>query len=250
MAGPGDHQGQDGAGQDDPDAEVGFCTPAALVGQPRAAIQEQAAPQPTPELLPESLSEPPPESSPESLSEPALEAAPFPTAFPQAEPAWPETLADEHPADTPPAAEAWPPSRQAAFAPAPAHSPAPVEEVAPYGRRGRARPRIEGETGLYAVYAMILLTVPTLGVSAALGLLAILGRAEPEDEAARSHFVYQRRTLFTGALAALLGVILIVVGLGVFVLFALAVWITARGAYGVLRLKADHAVPRPRSWLF
>ena len=41
-----------------------------------------------------------------------------------------------------------------------------------------------------------------------------------------------------------------IVNIGVVVLFAAAVWILARGAYGVLKLKSGQAVPNPRSWLF
>lgn len=226
MAGPGDHQGQDGAGHDDPDAEVGFCTPDSLAGRPRVAPEPFPAPfpEPVPEPVPAPVSAPEPE--PEFAFEPAPAAAPAP--------AWdaPEAVI---PVSAPFVAEA----------PAPAAEPSPV-----YGRR-RTRPEpIEGETGLYAVYVMILLAVPTFGASAALGLLSMLGRAGPEQIEARSHFIYQRRTLFAAAIAALTGVILIVVGLGVFVLFALAIWATARGAYGVLRLKSGQPVERPDSWLF
>ncbi|MDZ4362338.1 MAG: hypothetical protein U0943_03055, partial [Brevundimonas sp.] len=104
--------------------------------------------------------------------------------------------------------------------------------------------------GLYSVYALILFAVPTLGVSAAIGLLAVFGREGPSDPVARSHFVYQQRTLYAAAITALLGVILIVIGLGVFVLFVLAVWTLARGAWGVWRLKADRPIDNPRHWLF
>jgi len=104
--------------------------------------------------------------------------------------------------------------------------------------------------GLYAVYALILFAVPTLGVSAAIALFAVTGRAGPEDPFSRSHFIYQQRTLWTAAVAALLGAILIVINVGVFVLFTMALWIVARGAYGVWRLKAGQPIDKPRSWLF
>ena len=55
--------------------------------------------------------------------------------------------------------------------------------------------------GLYAVYALILFAVPTLGVSAIIALLAVTGRAGPEDPLAQSHFIYQQRTLWTAAVA-------------------------------------------------
>ncbi|MBN8528794.1 MAG: serine/threonine protein kinase [Caulobacterales bacterium] len=101
---------------------------------------------------------------------------------------------------------------------------------------------------LYANYALILFAVPTLGVSAVIGLLAVTGREAPADPVARSHFIYQQRTLWTGAVVALLGIILIVVNIGVFVLFALALWMLARGAAGVFRLKAGQPILHPRHW--
>ncbi|OYX59190.1 MAG: hypothetical protein B7Y86_01230 [Brevundimonas subvibrioides] len=104
--------------------------------------------------------------------------------------------------------------------------------------------------GIYAVYALILFAVPTLGVSALIALLAVTGRAGPQGEVAASHFVFQQRTLWAGAVVALLGGILIAVGLGVFVLFILAVWLILRGAGGVLKLKAGRPIERPRAWLF
>ncbi|RZJ79000.1 MAG: serine/threonine protein kinase [Brevundimonas sp.] len=103
---------------------------------------------------------------------------------------------------------------------------------------------------LYAVYALILFAVPTLGASAALALLAVTGREGPGDPVAGTHFIFQQRTLWTGAVVALLGLILIVINVGVFVLFVVALWLMARGVWGVLRLKAGQPIPNPRGWLF
>lgn len=226
MAGTGDQEGPKGPYADhDPDAEVGFCTPASLVGAARAPEPE---PEPEPEPAPPAAPLPEPDLfRPEPEPEPEPEPAPEPVL---------ESIARPEP-------DAWR-DRLAAAAPV-AAAPA----IAPSPSRRRRRNRVEGETGLYAVYAMILLTAPTFGASALLGLLAMLGRSGPDQDVARSHFLYQRRTLFTAVLIAVMGAILIVVGLGVFVLFAVAVWITVRGAYGVLRLKADQPIPNPRSWL-
>ena len=52
------------------------------------------------------------------------------------------------------------------------------------------------------------------------------------------------------AIAALVGLILIVVNLGVFVLFLLAVWTIARGAAGIWRLKNAQPISDPRTWFF
>lgn len=126
----------------------------------------------------------------------------------------------------------------------------PVAERKTFGRASAPPEPVEGAMWAYTIYAMILFAVPTLGVSAVIGILAVTGRSAPEHAVARSHYIYQQRTLWASAVAALLGLILIVVNLGVFVLFALAVWMLARGAVGVWRLKAGLSIADPQRWLF
>lgn len=120
----------------------------------------------------------------------------------------------------------------------------------------RRRPRGEaaaipgGGLGLYAVYALILFAVPTAGVSAIIGLLAVTGRSGPEDDLSASHFIYQRRTLWAAAVAAVAGVILLAApfALGVPILFGLALWMVLRGAWGVWALKSGREIRDPRGW--
>lgn len=199
----------------DPDDLVGFASPSALEGRVRSPAPDPAPP-----------AEPSPQPEPE-----LFDAAPGVT--PAAEP-----VADlgpsfgERPDDTPPAT---------LVAPTPAWARETPPEPAP--------PQEPVGLGLYAVYALILFAVPTLGVSALVGLLAVTGRALPEAPLARSHFLFQQRTLWAAGVAALLGAILIVINLGVFVLFLLAIWTLVRGAVGVLRLKAGRPIDNPLTWL-
>lgn len=131
---------------------------------------------------------------------------------------------------------------------APVATPAASAAATPFGRRDEPMPITEGALGLYAVYALILFAVPTFGASAMVGLLAVFRREPPDQEPARSHFIYQKRTLFAAGIAAAIGAVLILVNLGVFVLFAVVVWIVVRGAAGVFRLKAGQPIARPLSW--
>lgn len=200
----------------DDDHEVGFFSPQALAGRTR---EPEPAPEPEPEPEPDPEPEPEPEPDLFDAPEPEPEDRPEAESEPVA-PAWRERV------------------RQA------------DDAVAGDDRFGRRKASgVAGGTGLYATYALILLAVPTLGVSALLGLLSVLGREGPSDPVARSHFIYQQRTLYIAACVALLGAVLIIVGLGVFVLFVLALWMMVRGAAGVMRLKADKAISDPRKWL-
>ena len=104
--------------------------------------------------------------------------------------------------------------------------------------------------GLYAVYALILFAVPTLGVSAIIALLAVTGRAGPEDGLSRSHFIYQQRTLWAAVVAVAIGLIFFLVpfGFGPAIMFLAALWVVVRGAAGVWALKAGRPITAPRGW--
>ncbi|MFN3352822.1 MAG: DUF4870 family protein [Brevundimonas sp.] len=192
---------------DELDRQIGFASPDHLRGEKR--------PPPAPE--PEAAPAAPPEPEP-PLEAPRSESVPV--------------------APTPPPE----PSMIA--------SPEPVAAVAPAprGRLPRQREEVaDTPEGLRSVtlYALILFAVPTLGVSAILGILAVMGRDAPADPLAGSHFIFQKRTLWGAALAAVVGLILIIVNLGVFVLFLAAVWTLIRGAVGVLKLKAGRPIDNP-----
>ncbi|MBA4000019.1 hypothetical protein [Brevundimonas sp.] len=134
--------------------------------------------------------------------------------------------------------------------------PEPEPEPAPaFVSRAERRRALDEEpkdrlTWALTIYALILFAVPTLGFSAILGLLAVTGRTVNASPFLLSHYVYQQRTLWTAAIAALVGLILIVVNLGIFVLFLLAVWTIARGAAGIWRLKNARPISNPRTWFF
>lgn len=126
----------------------------------------------------------------------------------------------------------------------------PSPEFRSRERRREAPAALPGGANLYAIYALILFAVPTLGVSALVGLVAVTGRPGPEEAEARSHFIYQQRTLWTAAVVAVMGVILLAApfALGVPLLFALALWTVLRGAAGVWALKSARPIRNPRGW--
>ncbi len=141
-----------------------------------------------------------------------------------------------------------------------ASEPAPIEEgsiFAPsreFSTRQRGRDQgvaiPGGGLGLFAVYALILFAVPTVGVSAVIGLFAVTGRAGPEDDLSASHFIYQQRTLWAAGVVAIAGVILLAApfALGVPILFGLSLWVVLRGAWGVWALKSGREIADPRGW--
>lgn len=246
MAEPGDPHATDATRPDhDLDDAVGFASPASLAGRPReVAMQAEAElePQPEPPAEPEPLDAVEPEPfvvTPEPEPESRALPEPEPELVPQPEPES-EPIAVSPSRPTPTAAEP---------TPAWARETSPSATYAGFGARREQPAEVESANSLFTTYALILFAVPTLGVSALIALLAVTGRPAPTGDVAASHFVFQQRTLWAGAVVALAGAILIAVGLGVFVLFILAVWLILRGAAGVLKLKAGRAMPNPRGWL-
>ena len=105
-------------------------------------------------------------------------------------------------------------------------------------------------TSLYVGYALILFAVPTFGVAAAIGLLRMWRKAPPSDPLARSHFIFQQRTLMASVAAIVAGVVLILVNVGVFVLFVMALWSIVRGALGLKDLLEGRPIRHPLRFFY
>lgn len=226
MAEPGDPNAPD-----DHDDLIGFATPASLQGRARAP-EPGSGPAPGPEVQAGAEPEPPAGIERDTVADPAVASIS------------PEAEAEPEPA---------PPPETPAVAPAPVAAASIFEPSPEFSSRQRRRepPAIPGGgMGLYAVYALILFAVPTLGVSAIIGLLAVTGRPGPEEPLAQSHFIYQQRTLWTAAVAVVIGLIFFLVpfGLGPAIMFIAALWLVARGAAGVWSLKAGRPIADPRGW--
>lgn len=238
MAQPGDPHAPD-----DHDDLIGFASPASLQGRARTPGEPEAemtlqAPEPEPEPVP----------GPDSRFAPDL----FTASVAASIPVEPEAAMAQEPEPDPAAVEALPLQTPAVSA-APV-SAASIFEPSPEvssPRQRREPPVIPGGgMGLYAVYALLLFAVPTLGVSAIIALFAVTGRPGPEDPLSQSHFVYQQRTLWTAAMAVGVGAVFFLVpfGLGPAIMFVAALWLVVRGAVGVWALKAGRPIADPRGW--
>lgn len=136
----------------------------------------------------------------------------------------------------------------------PRQSSRPV--VADFASRIGAGVRDEGKIqgldsgkGLLSVYLLILLAIPTGGVSGLVALLAVWQRQPSQDQVEASHALFQKRTVYFALIAAVVGAVLILVSLGVTVLFVLGLWIIARSVRGITALRSGHALSRPMTYL-
>ena len=223
MAEPGDPQTPD-----DHDDLIGFASPASLQGRVRTPAEVEPDPEP--------------DHDPDAVPEPDLFTASIATSVPVE----PEPLPQPVEASSAPAPEAAAPDRP--IAAASIFEPSP--EFSARSRRPEPAAIPGGGMGLYAVYALILFAVPTMGVSAIIGLFAVTRRAGPEDPMSLSHFLYQQRTLWVAAMAVTVGLIFFLVpfGLGPAIMFFAALWLVVRGAAGVWALKAGRPIADPRGW--
>ncbi|MFN3932042.1 MAG: hypothetical protein ACK4JY_09870 [Brevundimonas sp.] len=236
MAEPGDPHTPD-----DHDDLIGFASPASLQGRARSPVEPEAEPPAQPGMAYGRETEPAPEPdlfSPALATAGPVEPEPEPEPLPRIEP-----FSDPIP---PLATQAAEPGRPVAAASV--FEPSPGFPTRQRRREPAAVPG--GGMGLYAVYALILFAVPTLGVSAIIGLFAVTGRAGPEDPLSLSHFLYQQRTLWAAAVAVTVGLIFFLVpfGLGPAIMFLAALWLVVRGASGVWALKAGRPIADPRGW--
>jgi uncharacterized membrane protein len=222
---------------------IGFTSPASLAGAERREPEPEAAFEPEPEA-------PEPEVAPVPDPESLIVAPTFVTPEPRLETKHDTILepTSSWAVETPLAAEPIAPASPGPGFNRPAAPPAFGRADLKGGRNGGGE-TLEGATGLYTIYALILFAVPTFGVAALIGLVMVWMRPRPEQLLARSHFQFQTRTLWIAAIAAAVGVVLIAVNLGVFVLVAMAVWVIVRGAWGVMTLAAGKPVSNPRTWM-
>lgn len=113
------------------------------------------------------------------------------------------------------------------------------------------------------VYLLYLLT-PMNGVSVFIGLLvAYFGKGDATPKA-ESHYVFLIRTFWLSIGWALIGGLMILVGIplsfvligipivmvGWVIICSIGLWFMARGLVGAYYLLKDEPYPRPRSWLF
>jgi uncharacterized membrane protein len=65
----------------------------------------------------------------------------------------------------------------------------------------------------------------------------------------QSHMVSAIRTFWISLVAGLIGLVLIVVGVGIFILIALAIWTIFRCVRGLVRAINGQPIDDPRGWL-
>lgn len=115
----------------------------------------------------------------------------------------------------------------------------PRPEATPVGGFEFNRPTIVG-----LLYLGSLIT----GISGIVGLvLAYVWRGEPHQPWEEAHYVYLIRTFWIGLAASVVGLVTIIIGIGVLICLATAIWVLVRSIASLVRAQRREAMPDPRT---
>jgi uncharacterized membrane protein len=111
---------------------------------------------------------------------------------------------------------------------------------------GYLEPGGKNATLVYILYLVSLL----IGFTSLIGVIfAYLNRGKSASWV-DSHYTYQIRTFWIGILFSVIGVVLMFVFIGIFVLLATAIWAIVRCIKGLQLAARNEAVPNPQTWMF
>ena len=111
------------------------------------------------------------------------------------------------------------------------------------------RPALSHSTMALVVYILYLVSYvfcPTALVGVIMAHVMV-GESEP---VLRSHYQFQIRTFWVGALYLIIGFVLLAVVIGLFVWFWWFIWTLVRIIKGMVLLNEGRPIARPTSWLF
>jgi uncharacterized membrane protein len=105
-----------------------------------------------------------------------------------------------------------------------------------------------GRTNAQIIYILYLAGL-VIGISGLVGIvLAYINRGKAEAWV-DTHYTFLIRTFWIGLLYALIACVLMLVLIGMFLLFAVAVWFIARCIIGLQAIGRGEPVRNPQSWL-
>lgn len=109
------------------------------------------------------------------------------------------------------------------------------------------KPTTEGSAK--SVYILYLVGI-VFGITGIIGVVMAYINRSDAPEWLRSHYQFQIRTFWIGALYMLIGVILAFVLIGYLVLLFWVVWLIVRCVKGMKSLDQKEAHPNPTGWMF
>ena len=100
------------------------------------------------------------------------------------------------------------------------------------------------------VIALLYLASFVVGITGIVGVvLAYVWRGEAHEAWEETHYTYLIRTFWIALAAAVVGVLLMIVGVGFLILIALSVWTVARSVLSLINAQKRAPMPNPESLL-
>jgi len=99
------------------------------------------------------------------------------------------------------------------------------------------------------IYILYLVSI-IIGITAIVGLIMAYVNKDDAPEWLKSHYQFQIRTFWIGALYLFIGVLLSQFIIGLFIFLFWLLWLIVRCAKGIKYLDRDEAYPDIKGWLF
>jgi uncharacterized membrane protein len=100
------------------------------------------------------------------------------------------------------------------------------------------------------IISLLYLASAVVGVTGLVGVvLAFVWKGEPKAEWEVSHYTYLINTFWIGLVGTVVGVILLMVLVGIFVLMAVGVLVLVRSVMSLINAQKHLPMPNPGSWL-
>jgi uncharacterized membrane protein len=105
-------------------------------------------------------------------------------------------------------------------------------------------------TGAAKIIYILYLVSIIIGITAIAGLIMAYVNKDDAPGWLKSHYQFQIRTFWIGALYLFIGVLLSQFIIGLFILLFWLLWLIVRCAKGIKYLDQEVAYPAPKGWMF
>ena len=105
-------------------------------------------------------------------------------------------------------------------------------------------------TGTAKIIYILYLVSIIIGITAIAGLIMAYVNKDDAPDWLKSHYQFQIRTFWIGALYLFIGVLLSQFIIGLFILLFWLLWLIVRCAKGIKYLDQTVAYPDPKGWMF
>ena len=105
-------------------------------------------------------------------------------------------------------------------------------------------------TGIAKIIYILYLVSIIIGITAIVGLIMAYVNKDDAPDWLKSHYQFQIRTFWIGALYLFIGVLLSQFIIGLFIILFWLLWLIVRCAKGIKYLVQEVAYPAPTDWMF